>query len=203
VQTSVNPPPVQEHARVLIYLRVLIFCVFLFLRPWCAVFPAPFVCRNMAELNVDDPSFWFNDVLAARDEDEAIVDECYEAATDASDYAGSISEGDSDPDHVELCDDQPEFCDDQRDSEFFDGVGAEAVEVPEYVPPDDVPLDDEAAKEKAARYEQTKRLFNRGKGARNAVGKVERYQYGPNPVVHCLCRHVLKLGPRDLWEATG
>ena len=49
------PPPVQEHARVLIYLRVLIFCVFLFLRPWCAVFPAPFVCRNMAELNVDDP----------------------------------------------------------------------------------------------------------------------------------------------------
>ena len=36
----------------------------------------------MAELNVDDPSFWFNDVLAARDEDEAIVDECYEAATD-------------------------------------------------------------------------------------------------------------------------
>ena len=133
----------------------------------------------------------------------AIVDECYEAATDASDYAGSISEGDSDPVYVELCDDQPEFCDDQRDSEFFDGVGAEAVEVPEYVPPDDVPLDDEAAKEKAARYEQTKRLFNRGKGARNAVGKVERYQYGPNPVVHCLCRHVLKLGPRDLWEATG
>ena len=31
---SLNPPPVQEHARVLIYLRVLIFCVFLFLRPW-------------------------------------------------------------------------------------------------------------------------------------------------------------------------
>ena len=42
------------------------------------------------------------------DEDEAIVDECYEAATDASDYAGSISEGDSDTDHVELCGDQPE-----------------------------------------------------------------------------------------------
>ena len=35
-------------------------------------------------------------------------------------------------------------------------------------------IDDEAAKEKAARYEQTKRLFNRGKGARNSVGKVER-----------------------------
>ena len=27
----------------------------------------------MAELNVDDPCFWFNDVLAARDEDEAIL----------------------------------------------------------------------------------------------------------------------------------
>ena len=60
------------------------------------MFPALFVCRNMADWNVDDPSFWFNDVLAARDEGEAIVDECYEAATDASDYAGSISEGDSD-----------------------------------------------------------------------------------------------------------
>ena len=78
------------------------------------MFPALFVCRNMAELNVDDPSFWFDDVLAARDEDEAIVDECYEAATDASDYAGSISEGDSDTNRVELCDDQPELCDDQQ-----------------------------------------------------------------------------------------
>ena len=170
------------------------------------MFPAPFVCINMAELNVDDPSFWFNDVLAARDEDEAIVDECYEAATDASDYAGSISEGDSDPDHVELCDDQPEFCDDQRDSEFFDGVGAEAVEVPEYVPPDDVPLDDEAAKEKAARYEQTKRLFNRGKGARNAVGKVERY----TPPIHIKRRavamieagHTLEEVRQHVWDVT-
>ena len=97
----VNPPPVQERARVLIFLRVLIFCVFLFVRPPCAVFPVLFVCRNMADWNVDDPSFWFNDVLAARDEDEAIVDECYEAATDASDYAGSISEGGSDSDHVD------------------------------------------------------------------------------------------------------
>ena len=109
----------------------------------------------MAHCNVDDPFFWFNDVLAARDEDEAIVDECYEAAMDASDYAGSISEGDCDIDHVELCGDQPEFCDDQRDSDIFEGVGAEAVEVPEYVPPNEVPRDDEAAKEKAVRYKQT------------------------------------------------
>ena len=71
----------------------LFFCVFLFGRPRCALFPAPFVCRNMAELNIDDPSFWFNDVLAARDEDEAIVDDCYEAATNASDYVSSISGG--------------------------------------------------------------------------------------------------------------
>ena len=34
------PPPVQEHARVLIYLRVLVFRVLLFERPPCAVFPA-------------------------------------------------------------------------------------------------------------------------------------------------------------------
>ena len=59
------------------------------------MFPALLVCRNMADWNVDNPSFWFNDVLAARDEDEAIVHECCEAATDASDYAGSIGEGDS------------------------------------------------------------------------------------------------------------
>ena len=68
-------PPVQEHAHVLIYLRVLIFCVFLFVRPPCAVFPALFVCRNM-DWNVDDPSFWFNDVLAARDEDEVVLCLC-------------------------------------------------------------------------------------------------------------------------------
>ena len=72
--------------RVFLFICVfLFFCVFLLGRPRCAVFPALFVCRNMAELNLDDPSFWFNDVLA---EDEAIVD--------ASDYAGSISVGDSD-----------------------------------------------------------------------------------------------------------
>ena len=78
------------------------------------MFPALLFCRNMAELNVDNPSFWFDDVLAARDEDETIVDECYETATDALGYAGSISEGDSDTNQVELCDDQPAFCDDQH-----------------------------------------------------------------------------------------
>ena len=30
------------------------------------MFTALFVCRNLAELNVDDPSFWFDDVLATR-----------------------------------------------------------------------------------------------------------------------------------------
>ena len=46
------------------------------------------------------------------------------------------------------------------------------MEVPEYVPPDDVPLDDLAAKAKAVRYEETKWMFNKEKGARNSVGKV-------------------------------
>ena len=55
--------------------------------------------------------------MAARDEDEAIVDDCYEAATDASDFAGSISGGDSDNDHVDPM-------------EFYDGQpGSEVVEV--------------------------------------------------------------------------
>ena len=40
-----------------------------------ALFPALSVCRNMAELNVHDPSFWFEDVVAARDEDEVNYDE--------------------------------------------------------------------------------------------------------------------------------
>ena len=162
----------------------------------------------MAKLNVDDPSFWFDDVLAAKDEDEAIVDECYEAATHASDYAGSISEGNSDTNRLELCDDQPEFFDDQRDSEFFDAVGDEAVEVPEYVPPDDVPLDNDAAKEKAARYEQTKRLFNQGKGARNSVGKVEHCT--PPPQIHIKWRavamieagHTLEDVRQHVWDVT-
>ena len=43
---------------------------------------------------------------------------------------------------------------------FFDAIGDEAVEFSEYAPPDDFPLDDEAAKEKVARCKQTKRLFN-------------------------------------------
>ena len=100
---------------------VVIFCVFLFGRPQCAVFPVPFVYRNMAELNVDDPSLWFNDVLAARDKDEAIVDNCYEAATDASDYAGPISGDDSD-DQPEFCNDQPEQADRCRNPPSTPGV---------------------------------------------------------------------------------
>ena len=59
------------------------------------MFPALSVFSNIAQLNVLDPSFWLNNVVAARDEDEAIVDDCYEAATDASDYAGSVNGGDS------------------------------------------------------------------------------------------------------------
>ena len=60
------PPPLQEHARVLVF-----FCVFLFLA--CsnledphAVFPALSVFSNMAQLNVLDPSFWFEDIVAAK-----------------------------------------------------------------------------------------------------------------------------------------
>ena len=51
------------------------------------------------------------------------MDDCYEAATDASDYAGSVSGGDSDNDH----DDHdkhspPEFYDDKPGSEVVDDV---------------------------------------------------------------------------------
>ena len=58
--------PVQEHTRVLTFLRVLVWCVFLFGRTPCAVFPALSVFINMAESNVRDPSLWFDDVVAAR-----------------------------------------------------------------------------------------------------------------------------------------
>ena len=73
------------------FLCILIWRVFLCGRPACAVFLALSVFRNMAERNVHDPLLRFEDVMAAGDEDEAIVDDCYEAATNASDYAGSIS----------------------------------------------------------------------------------------------------------------
>ena len=107
----------------------------------------------------------------AGDEDEAIVDDCYEAATDASDYAGSVSGGDRDNDHDDHDEHSPpEFYDDQPGSEVVDDGEDEALEVPEYVPPDDVPLDDPVTKAKVAQYEEMKRMFNRGKGARNSVG---------------------------------
>ena len=55
---------------------------------------------------------------------------------DASDYAGSISGGDSDTQHVEH--NATQFRDDEPNAEFFDAVGDEALEGPEYVLPDDV-----------------------------------------------------------------
>ena len=93
----------------------LLFCVFLFgvcsyledPPPSCAVFLALSVFRNIAELIIHDASLWLE---AARDEDETIVDDCYEAATDASDYAGGLSEGDNhhvEHNPTEICDDQP------------------------------------------------------------------------------------------------
>ena len=59
----------------------------------------------------------FDDAVAARDGDEAIVDDCYEAATNAPDYAGSVSGGDSDNDHDNHDEHSPpEFYDDQPGS---------------------------------------------------------------------------------------
>ena len=90
--------------------------------------------------------------------------------------------------------------------EVVDDGEDEAVEVPEYVPPDDVPLDVPAAKAKAARYEETERMFNRGKGARNNVGKVQRY----TPPMH-IKRQVVGMIQADhtledvqhVWDVTG
>ena len=81
------------------------------------------------------------------------------------------------------------------------------MEVPEYVPPDEVPLDDEGVKEKVARYEQTKRVFNRGKGARNAVGKVVCY----TPPIHIKRRAVAMIEAggtledvrQHVWDVAG
>ena len=96
---------------------------------WCPLFAKMWQIGMLTTSHFGLMMFWLL-------EDEAIVDECYEAATDASSYAGTISEGDSDTDHVELCGDQPH----QRGFEFFEGLGAEVVEVPEYVPPNEVEI---------------------------------------------------------------
>ena len=52
-----------------------------------AMFMAIFVFRNMAKVNAHH-RFWFEDVMAARDEDEANVDDWYEAATCVSHHKG-------------------------------------------------------------------------------------------------------------------
>ena len=69
----------------------------------------------------------------------------------------------------------PQFYDDQPGSKIVDDGEDDTVEIPEYVSPDDVPLDDPAAKVKAARYEDVQRMFNKGKGACNRVSKVHYY----------------------------
>ena len=70
LMASNPPPPVIEHARVLIFFVFLFFrCSYLDDPP--AVFPALSVFINMAQPKVLHPSFWLDDVVAARDEDEA------------------------------------------------------------------------------------------------------------------------------------
>ena len=62
------------------------FCVFLFFV--CSYLDDPHVqCSQPSPFSelwhsqMFYPSFWFDDVVARRDEDEAIVDDCYEALT--------------------------------------------------------------------------------------------------------------------------
>ena len=86
------------------------------------------------------------------------------------------------------------------------------MEVAVYAPHDDVPLDDLAAKVKAARYEATK-LFNRGQGARNSLEKEQRFTHLVASISVSASRHCIEgLGPgsqknaqksRSLWEITA
>ena len=77
---------VQEHAHVLIFC-VSLFGVCSYLEDPPVQCSQPLFSENMAELN-EDPSFLFEDVVVARDEDEAIVDE---AATHATNGTGVIN----------------------------------------------------------------------------------------------------------------
>ena len=74
------PPPLYKSMRMFLFFSVFLFFVCSYLEdPLCSV-PALSVYRNVAQANVVGPSFWFDHIVAARDEDEAIADDCYEAS---------------------------------------------------------------------------------------------------------------------------
>ena len=78
-----NPPPIISK-RLLIFIRLLIIFACLYLEH--PLFPR----RKMALLDTNDPHLFYDDIAAAREEDEAVAEDFYEAATDVED-TGSVS----------------------------------------------------------------------------------------------------------------
>ena len=74
--TSLNPPPPIISKRLLTFIRLLIVFACLYLEH--PLFPR----KKMALLDTNDPHFFYDDIAAAREEDEAVVEDFHEAATE-------------------------------------------------------------------------------------------------------------------------
>ena len=77
------PPPDYKQALAYIYSLAYNFCLLIFGTP---LFPR----KKMALLDTNDPHLFYDDIAAAREEDEAVAEDFYEAATDVED-TGSVS----------------------------------------------------------------------------------------------------------------
>ena len=126
----------------------------------------------MALLDTNDPHFFYDDIAAAREEDEAVVEDFYEAATDVEDTGSVSAESNEGVEEHEGGDDMGFDEDDEHaeDDVCDDHWGVAVAESMLQVAPEE-----EASKAKAERYLQTKRNFNRGVGNRNGAGKAVRY----------------------------
>ena len=130
----------------------------------------------MAFLDTNDPHFFYDDIAAAREEDEAVVEDFYEAATIVED-TGSVSAESNEGVEEHAGGDDMGFDEDDEHAEHDlcdDHWGVVVAETMSEVAPEDA-----ASKAKAERYLQTKRNLNRGVGNFNAVGKAVRYPPPP------------------------
>ena len=182
----------------LIFIRLLTIFACLYLEH--PLFPR----RKMALLDTNDPHFFNDDIPAAREEDEAVVEDFYEAATDVEDRGSVSAESNEGVEEHEGGDDLGFDEDDEHaeDDVCDDHWGVGVAQSMSGVPPEE-----EASNAKAERYLQTKRNFNQGVGNRNAVGKAVRYT--PPMYVKCRTAQMVQDGMdletirQKIWDVTA
>ena len=151
--------------RLLILIRLLITFACLYLQH------PSFPRRKMSLLDTSDPHFFHDDIAATREEDEAVVEDFYEAATNVED-TGSVNADSNEGVEAHEGGDDMGFDEDDEHAEddvCDDHWGIGVAESMSKVAPEE-----EASKAKAERYLQTKHNFNRGIGNRNGVAKTVR-----------------------------